>query len=138
MTERLEGKELEYMHEAVERGRPLSVFEIMYIESLELAYESMERKKPEYIRELLKGESPESIRKFLEEEKELEKKETEEFRARGKKLASLLFPPEKEDNAKKLPEEYYKLWGGVGKKVEKSTKQIYEEYLKDKEKKKNK
>ena len=55
----------------------------------------------------------------------------------NQKLASLLFP-EKGDNTKKPLEQHYKLWGGVEEKVEKSTKQIYEEYLKDKEKKKNK
>lgn len=38
--------------------------------------------------------------------------------------------------AKKHPEQYYKLWGGVEGKVKKNTKKVYKEYLKDKEKKK--
>lgn len=62
--------------------------------------------------------------------KKNQKGNQQQKRKQKKKLES-----EKEDKTKKPPEEHYKLWSGVEGKVEKSNKQIYEEYLKNKEKK---
>jgi len=42
-----------------------------------------------------------------------------------------------ETEIRKNSEQHYKLWGGVGEKDERSNKQIYEEYLKEREKEKD-